>query len=156
MNFPYHFENFWSETKSMLIIYPGGRKIQNEIGRVTMQKISCFKCKTAWEFEPPLGRREVCPSCASDAKVCLNCKFYDAGAYRECREPQASWVKDKTQGNFCGYFTPLTDQAAAGGADDPLVKLNQLFGNAKSEPTASDLNKADLQSEIDKFLKSRK
>ena len=34
----------------------------------------------------------------------MNCDFYDAGAYNQCREPQAERVLEKEKGNFCDYF----------------------------------------------------
>ncbi|MBI5286762.1 MAG: hypothetical protein HY878_04125 [Deltaproteobacteria bacterium] len=37
-------------------------------------------------------------------KVCLNCKFYGEGAYHQCRETNAEWVKEKDKANFCEYF----------------------------------------------------
>ena len=98
--------------------------------------IRCHRCKFQWSYEPPLSRRAQCPSCRSDAKVCLNCQNYDASAHHECREEQAEWVKEKNEGNFCSWFLPnerldprLAEQEAAKG------KLDGLFKNAKPSGT---------------------
>jgi len=93
-----------------------------------LARIHCFNCQNTWEYEGPLPRGEECPSCHSDAKVCLNCHFYDPQAYRECREPQAGWVKEKDRSNFCSYFTPCEKREDRKSKEDDLKsKLDQLF-----------------------------
>ncbi len=56
---------------------------------------------------PPqkIGRRDECEHCGADLHCCMNCKFYDTGSYNECKEPQASVVREKDRANFCDYFT---------------------------------------------------
>ena len=115
------------------------------------REISCHKCGHVWSFEPPMGRRDSCPHCGQDSRVCLNCKFHDRAAYRECREEQAEWVKEKDRGNFCGWFdacvrTKKEDPAAAAKA-----RLEAAFGGAQ-EP----LPAANLAAELESFLKSKK
>ncbi|MGE0172996.1 MAG: hypothetical protein AB7T49_09435 [Oligoflexales bacterium] len=117
-----------------------------------MQKISCYKCGNIWEFDPPLGRRELCPSCGVDARCCFNCKFYKASAYRECAEPQASWVKEKNQGNFCGYFSANSQERTAGGSNEHLSKLESLFKGGSGQPKES----TGLKDDLEQFLKNRK
>lgn len=34
----------------------------------------------------------------------MQCKFYDPNVHHECREPQADFVSEKDQANFCDYF----------------------------------------------------
>jgi hypothetical protein len=64
---------------------------------------TCFKCRASLDIEF-VGRREECPQCGADARVCLNCDFYEEGRGNSCREPQAEQVKEKDRSNFCGYF----------------------------------------------------
>ncbi len=118
-----------------------------------MQKISCHHCKNAWEFDPPIGRRDICPSCKVDSKVCLNCKFYDANAYRQCRENQAEWVKEKKDGNFCSYFFPIESQKNI--HEDPnKKKLESLFqGHLANSPSPK--SSASLSQDLENFLKKK-
>jgi hypothetical protein len=58
-------------------------------------------------------RNTLCPHCGADAKVCLNCKFYDSSAHWQCRETIPEEVKDKDRANFCDYFV-LNPAAGAG------------------------------------------
>ena len=70
----------------------------------------CWKCGAALDALPlPLGRRDECPSCHADLHVCRMCKFFDPGVSRQCREPVAEDVSDKTRANFCGWFQPAAD-----------------------------------------------
>jgi hypothetical protein len=120
------------------------------------KKIACYSCKNSWEYEPPLSRRAECPNCRRDAKCCRNCRFFDRGSHHECREEQAEWVKDKEQGNFCGFFEP--NQAAAG--VDPnagtLSKLDNLFGGGGASESSSTGKSGNLSDELQKFLDSKK
>lgn len=94
-----------------------------------MARISCYRCQQSWETELPIARSEECPSCHFDAKVCFNCVFYDQQAYRECKESQASWVKEKDRANFCGYFLPLGERSPEKKniKDEIKNKLDDLF-----------------------------
>lgn len=120
-----------------------------------LQRIVCHHCKHTWTVETALGRRDECPKCHHDAKVCLNCRHFDRGAHHECREEQAEWVKEKDRGNFCSYFEPRTggddlDSAAAKARD----RLEGLFGGAKSESVAKP--GANFQEELQRFLDAKK
>jgi hypothetical protein len=63
----------------------------------------CFKCGTAVELEK-VGRRDECPRCGNDLRVCLNCAFYDAARANACMEPQVEPVKEKDRANYCDFF----------------------------------------------------
>jgi hypothetical protein len=63
----------------------------------------CFKCGTAVELEK-VGRRDECPRCGNDLRVCLNCAFYDAARANACMEPQVESVKEKDRANYCDFF----------------------------------------------------
>jgi hypothetical protein len=71
-----------------------------------MKILICHHCQHEWGFEPPISRNESCPKCLKDAKVCLNCRFYERAAHNECRETEAEYVRDKEAGNYCSYFSP--------------------------------------------------
>ena len=67
-------------------------------------QFQCFHCQTVNDFVAPLGRREECSKCHSDAHVCKNCAHYDPKVYNECRETQADFIQEKERANFCDYF----------------------------------------------------
>jgi len=64
---------------------------------------ACYKCGTAIELEK-VSRRDECPSCGADLRVCLNCSFYAQSKANECAEPQAEPVKQKEKANYCDFF----------------------------------------------------
>ncbi len=90
----------------------------------------CSKCKNELNLTGTVGRKETCPHCGADLRVCFNCRFYDPGAYNQCHEPQAERVVDKDRSNFCEYFV-FRDTAAAratnGRSSDAKSKLESLF-----------------------------
>jgi len=64
----------------------------------------CHSCRKEIAIEKKIGRRDECPMCRADLHCCLNCAFYSASAPKQCLEPMAEMVKDKSKGNFCDYF----------------------------------------------------
>jgi len=64
----------------------------------------CHHCKKEIKLDSFIGRQEQCPFCSADLHCCLNCTFYEHGAYNNCREPPAERVLDKTHSNFCDFF----------------------------------------------------
>lgn len=86
---------------------------------------NCFHCKKKLDDSKP-GRGDACPHCGSDVKVCLNCRFYERGAYNDCREPSAERVVNKDRANFCEFFEFSTGTEGAA-VEDPLKKLRELF-----------------------------
>jgi len=89
---------------------------------------TCHRCKKEIPADLFIGRQAACPSCGSDLHVCLNCAFYERGAYNDCRERQAERVLDKGRSNFCDYFR---FQVGPVKPDAPVVdaksKLEALF-----------------------------
>lgn len=87
----------------------------------------CHQCKKEIILESFIGRQEQCPSCGADLHCCLNCTFYDRGAYNDCRETQAERVLDKVRSNFCDFFSfnQITekDTEKVPGAKDKLELL---------------------------------
>jgi hypothetical protein len=67
-------------------------------------EIQCPGCQQKFDAGETIGRQETCPGCQEDLHSCRWCRFYDATAYNECREPSAERVVDKEKSNFCDYF----------------------------------------------------
>ncbi len=65
----------------------------------------CWRCQRQLE-SLDYGRRDTCPQCQTDTRVCRNCSFFDASHYNACREPQADRVVEKDRANTCDYFKP--------------------------------------------------
>jgi hypothetical protein len=72
--------------------------------------------------------RDECPSCGRDLHICLNCAFYDANAYRQCRESIREPVHDKDRANYCDFFRGSEGEKAAEDSESQArKKLNGLF-----------------------------
>ena len=67
----------------------------------------CHHCGREVQLLSGVQRTDGCPSCHSDLKCCLNCRFFDPAMNNQCREPQAEWVTDKAKANFCEFFEYL-------------------------------------------------
>ncbi len=76
-----------------------------------------------------MGFRAECENCGADVHVCKNCRFYDPGAYNECRETSADVVKEKERANYCEYFEPGAQ--AAGGLSEAEKKKQDLKAAAE-------------------------
>jgi len=91
----------------------------------------CWKCGASLaELPLPLGRRAECLACRAEQHVCRLCRHYDPAKAKQCREPAAEAVKDKTRANFCDWFQPRANAYAPGknGDGDARAKLEGLFG----------------------------
>ncbi len=88
----------------------------------------CFSCNNAIESDVRPARGDTCPGCDADVKVCLNCAFFDEGAYNECHEPQAERIVDKDVSNFCEFFN-FNDSVEEKSKEefDDLEDLKDLF-----------------------------
>ena len=90
---------------------------------------TCFRCST--NIGEPISRRDTCPSCGFDARVCKNCTHYDVKAYNECRENSADRVVDKEKSTYCDYFSPRKTAFSGATGDakksDAVKKLDDLF-----------------------------
>ena len=64
---------------------------------------TCFKCGTTIELQK-VSRRDECPRCGVDLRVCLNCAFHAESKANACIEPQAEPVKEKDRANYCDFF----------------------------------------------------
>jgi hypothetical protein len=88
----------------------------------------CFACKKELAVGREVGRRDECPFCHADLHCCLNCRFYDPSAPKQCREPVAENVREKNKANFCDYFQ-FAEGGATGGGDAAATRkaLDDLF-----------------------------
>jgi len=90
----------------------------------------CWKCGASLADLPlPLGRRAECLACHAEQHVCRLCRHHDPAKSKQCREPAADDVKDKTRANFCDWFQPRSGAYVVGkGVEaDALAKLEALF-----------------------------
>ena len=75
-----------------------------------------------------MGRQAQCPACGADLHCCLNCSFYEPGAYNDCRESQAERVLDKAHSNFCDFFSFKGGaKSSVPASSDAKDKLENLF-----------------------------
>ncbi len=90
----------------------------------------CFQCQKETGLKENVGRRDVCPHCGADAKVCLNCEFHDKRLENECREPKAERVVEKNRSNFCDLFSANKNQLGEKAGLAPIdlkAKAEALF-----------------------------
>jgi len=92
----------------------------------------CWKCGSSLAaLSLPLMRRDECPKCHAELHVCRMCVDYDTRVAKQCREPTAEEVNDKTHANFCGHFKPRPGAYVApntGEVDKARAALDKLFG----------------------------
>ena len=91
----------------------------------------CHACKKELTVGREVGRKDECPHCRADLVCCLNCRFYDRSASKQCREPIAEQVREKDKANYCDHFQ-FKETAAAGismkdGETSSRKALDDLF-----------------------------
>ena len=64
----------------------------------------CHACKKEISLGREVGRKDECPHCHADLRCCLNCRFYDRSAPKQCREPITELAREKDKANFCDHF----------------------------------------------------
>jgi len=65
----------------------------------------CARCGRTLEIiGNQVGRRDTCPGCGGDLHSCRNCRHFDLGAAKQCKEPYADVPDDKDDANFCEFF----------------------------------------------------
>ncbi len=111
-------------------------------------ELQCWRCGAALvDVLLPLPREVLCRACNAPLHVCLLCEFRDPRVAKQCREPIAEEVKDKTRANFCDYFRPRPGAHVAPDADalaGARAGLEALFGGAPATPQAQDPARAGL------------
>ncbi len=115
----------------------------------------CYKCHEELIFDVKIGRRDMCPNCYAYLHCCHNCEFWDASVHNECRENRSEFIRDRTEGNFCLYFTFKDSKEADGGEEnDARSQLNALFGDGGSTvTTASPKTKDEARARLDDLFK---
>lgn len=73
-----------------------------------------------------VSRRDVCPGCGEELRSCRNCRHFDEGVAKLCKEPFAEVPRDKDEANFCEFF-----QIGEGGTTSKSSK-QALFDAAES------------------------
>lgn len=97
-----------------------------------MPKGICFKCQTELDVVEPISRKEECPKCRNDVRVCANCQQYDPKVYNECREPQADRILEKERSNLCDFFKLKSGSSSVQSDRDRLrEQAEALFKNFK-------------------------
>jgi hypothetical protein len=90
----------------------------------------CWRCGAPLKDMPmPLGRRSECPACQAELHVCRMCRHYDTAKAKQCREPMAEEVKDKSRANFCEWLQARSDAYSAAPPAPGRDRLNALFGD---------------------------
>lgn len=90
--------------------------------------VVCFSCRHSNELiDNKVGFRDDCEKCGQDLHVCKNCRFYDPGAYNECRESSADIVREKERANYCDYFQPNSEGQSGAKKEDLLAAAEALF-----------------------------
>ena len=90
--------------------------------------VRCFSCQTVNQtVDNKVGFRDDCESCGTDLHCCKCCRFYDTGAYNECRESSADIVREKERANYCEYFQPNEQGSAADDQDKLRAAADALF-----------------------------
>ncbi|RMF21806.1 MAG: hypothetical protein D6760_08675 [Deltaproteobacteria bacterium] len=87
--------------------------------------VVCYACGLEHTYDTTLSRRATCDRCSAELHCCRNCRFYEPGAYNDCREPSAERVVDKEASNFCDLFEPAAGPStgSASSAKDDLERL---------------------------------
>ncbi|HYC55563.1 MAG TPA: hypothetical protein VEL28_11585 [Candidatus Binatia bacterium] len=92
--------------------------------------VICHSCGSRTTFDGVVGRSARCDRCGLDLRCCRTCRFHDASAYNECAEPSAERVVEKDRANFCDYYSPRQQGAAAAAtaaSSDAQSALDNLF-----------------------------
>lgn len=98
----------------------------------------CQKCLNELEFVLEVGvmvgRLDTCDHCGAYLHCCKNCENYDPSRHNQCKIPEADFIRDREEANFCNHFKML-DRDEAPEADDSVDKakaaLNEMFKNLK-------------------------
>ena len=97
----------------------------------------CWSCGNEQIFEVKVGvkvgRRDTCPHCGNDLHVCKNCQQYDPSVHNQCREPEAAFIRERTEANFCTHFDfkDADSFQQDTGVQNAKAKLEALFKNLK-------------------------
>lgn len=90
-------------------------------------KLKCFSCGAELSFVDSVSRRDECPKCRADVRVCKNCRFYDSKVYNECRETSADVVQVKDRSNLCDFFKVGDGSGGQTSRDSLMAAAEALF-----------------------------
>ena len=106
--------------------------------------LHCWKCGAELQDIPlPLGRLVQCKACRAYLHTCRMCIFFDRTVSKQCREPVAEEVQDKTRANFCGYLQPNPDAFTAADNSQAQQAQSQLDALFDLKPGDGDDTAAD-------------
>lgn len=105
----------------------------------------CHACDGRVEMQRKPGRRDDCSHCGAALHACLNCVLFDPSGSRGCREPQAEDVREKSRGNFCGWFEFKSGAKPRGGADEAANAAASAFFGGVVETEANPMRGFDLE-----------
>lgn len=95
----------------------------------------CWKCGADLAaLTLPLSRRDECARCRAELHVCRMCVDFAPQLAKQCREPTAEEVSDKTAANFCDFFEPRAGAYTprdTSAAERAQAELERLFGGRK-------------------------
>jgi len=92
--------------------------------------MNCVFCGEDIHIEEKVRRQDTCPHCNRDLRCCKQCKFYDPGAYNECKEVSAERILEKERANFCDFFILKGSKEGSGSfnrAKEAKTALEALF-----------------------------
>ncbi len=92
--------------------------------------MECAFCNKKVNINGKVTRQDVCPHCNRDLRCCKQCKYYDQGAYNECKEVAAERIVDKERANFCDFYMPKGSEGSGGNfnrAKEAKEALEALF-----------------------------
>ena len=79
----------------------------------------CHNCGRQVAAPETVAPDEKCAGCGQELHCCMNCKQFDPGVPRECREPQVTVaVFSKRTANACAFFAPKTVLDSTGRRQD--------------------------------------
>ncbi|NOZ01084.1 MAG: hypothetical protein GXP54_04250 [Deltaproteobacteria bacterium] len=106
-------------------------------------RFKCYNCGEELIFDVKIGRRDMCPSCYAYLHCCRNCKFWDPDVHNQCTEHQGEFIRERTEGNFCLYFTfkPL-EESGEDEESKAKEKLAAMFGDKQTPASPKSADEA--------------
>jgi len=87
----------------------------------------CSSCSSQYKIVGRLEFRARCTECDNPLHSCVNCNFFDEGAYNKCRENKAERVVEKVRENRCEYFQPAAEKKQTTSDKNPTQTFDDLF-----------------------------
>ena len=123
---------------------------------MTEKNLNCWKCgEPLGDIPLPLGRLAQCKACQAHLHVCRMCIFFDKTVSKQCREPVAEEVKDKSRANFCGYLQPNPSAytpADPGKTQSAQSELDALFGLSPGTTDNSPAGTDEAKQKLDRLF----